>query len=188
MRSFTAIILFLFLFGISVHAQEQMPPPSDPKPPKESSEPGPPHAPKKDKFWDANKITVGGMLSVNFGSYTYFDIAPTIGYKFTKRYEAGVGPVYMYFGPPYDLSIYGGTVYNRLYLADFIFLHAMYQPLNGPWDPYINERFWLNNVWVGGGIKQGVGKGGIFLMALVNINQTNFDFPHSPWFAVGFMF
>ena len=181
MKFFLGIILFLFLFHISSLAQEQMPPPSDPQP-------GPSHAPKKDKFWDAGKLTFGGTLSASFTPPTSVVVAPTIGYFFAKRYEAGLGPVYMYFGQPYDVNIYGATVYNRLYLADFIFLHAMYQPLNGPFDLSINERIWLNNVWVGGGIKQGVGHGGVYVMALVNINQTNFDFPHSPMFSLGFMF
>jgi hypothetical protein len=55
-------------------------------------------------------VFFGGNLGLSFGSYTYIELAPTIGYKFTERFWGGIGPEYMYFSYRdwnYQTSIYG---------------------------------------------------------------------------------
>jgi hypothetical protein len=154
-----------------------------PTPPPKQSEP----------FWTWDKVTFGGNLAPYFSSnLTFINVAPTIGYRFTKRYEAGLGPVYIYYNDHYyhfSTNIYGATLYNKFYLFDFLFLYGEYNPLNGPFDPFINGRTWTHDVWVGGGLNQSVGgKGGAYIMALFNINESPYPFFRSPRISVGFAF
>jgi long-subunit fatty acid transport protein len=141
-----------------------------------------PPIPKGDKtpFWSWNKIYTGGSLGLQFGTVTLINIAPDIGYKITERYSAGVGIRYMYFSditlkPPYVLNIYGGSIFNRFIVTNFLFLHGEYEVLNGPWkQPFPSKRFNLNNVWVGGGFSQGAGNAAINIMALWNLNDEHY--------------
>lgn len=49
-----------------------------------------------DDGFDWDKITVGGGLAVNFGSITYIDVSPTVGYYLTDNILAAVGGTYIY--------------------------------------------------------------------------------------------
>ncbi len=139
-----------------------------------------PPAPKKEKlpFWSWDRVYTGGGIGLQFGAVTLANIAPDIGYMITERYSAGIGLRYMYFSdkrysPPYEINIYGGSIFNRFIVTDFLFLHGEYEVLNGPWR-YLNQRFWLNNVWVGGGLRQGSGNVFLNLMALWNLNDEGY--------------
>lgn len=141
-----------------------------------------PPTPKKDKapFWSWDKVYTGGGLGLQFGAVTLVNIAPDIGYKITERYSAGIGLRYMYFAdrrytPPYELNIYGASIFNRFIVTSFFFLHGEYEVLNGPWNQqFPKNRFNLNNVWVGGGLRQGAGNASINIMALWNLNDEGY--------------
>jgi|ERR1051325_4250581 hypothetical protein len=170
MRKTFFIVLYL-LFAGSVFSQDFNPPPPAPSTDKE-----------KQPFWSWDKVYMGGGLGLNFGSVTVINLAPDIGYKITERYSAGIGLRYIHisdrqYSPPYVLNIYGGSVFNRLIVTDFFFLHGEYEALNGPWNPRSSTRFFLNNVWAGGGLRQVVGNSSLVVMALWNLNVE----PYNPF-------
>lgn len=139
-----------------------------------------PPVPKKEKapFWSWDRVYTGGGIGLQFGSITLINVAPDIGYMITERYSAGIGIRYMYFSdnrykPPYEINIYGGSIFNRFIVTDFLFLHGEYEILNGPWN-YIGQRFNLNNVWVGGGLSQGSGNVRFNVLALWNLNDEGY--------------
>ena len=142
--------------------------------------PPPPQKSPPKSFPDWDKVYVGGGLGLQFGAITLVNIAPDIGYKITERYSAGVGVRYMYFAdnrytPPFTLNIYGASVFNRFIVTDFFFLHAEYEVLNGPWNQsFPNTRFNLNNVWVGGGLRQGGDGASLFITGLWNLNDEGY--------------
>ena len=132
--------------------------------------------PAKEPFWSWDKVYSGGGIGFQFGTITLINVAPDIGYKITERYSAGVGLRYVYFAdnsynPPFIINIYGASIFNRFIVTDFLFLHAEYEVLNGPWE-YPNQRFNLNNVWVGGGLRQGSDHVFLNAMLLYNLNDN----------------
>jgi hypothetical protein len=165
MKKIAAIVLFTsnFLLLSSVFGQDFNPP--EPKPQSD-----------KKKFPDWSKVYTGGGLGLQFGTVTLINVAPDIGYKITERYSAGVGLRYMYLQiPGYKIDIYGASIFNRFIVTDFFFLHGEYEVLNGPWDyRFPGHRFNLNNVWVGGGLRQGGGGTSFNVMALWNLNDEGY--------------
>ena len=148
--------------------------------------------PAKDKppFWSWSRVYGGGGLGLQFGTFTLINSAPDIGYKITDRLSAGVGIRYIYMAdkrviPIYEMNVYGGSVFSRLLLTDFLFAHAEYEVLNGPFGYYTNERTNLTNVWVGGGFRQHSGNVSLNIMGLWNLNDTpNNPFPN-PQLRIG---
>lgn len=131
---------------------------------------------EKNSFWDWEKVYYGGGIGMQFGSYTLVNVAPEMGYNVTERYSVGVGVRYMYYAdntykPPYEINIYGASIFNRFIVTDFLFLHGEYEALNGPW-AIGGLRSTLNNVWVGGGLKQGSESVSFNIMALWNLNDN----------------
>ena len=153
----------------------------------------PPPKPDKPAFWSWDKVYTGGGLGLQFGSVTLVNISPIVGYKITPKYSAGVGIEYMYFGykpssnsPTYSQNIYGGNIFNRFFVTDFLFLHAEYEALNSNWATYSpDKRFWIENYWVGGGLRQRAGNASLFIMVLKNLaNNIYSPFP-DPQIRVG---
>jgi hypothetical protein len=104
-----------------------------------------------------------------------------VGYKITPAYSAGISITYIYvkdnrYSSANSLNVYGGSVFTRYLITDFLFAHAEYELLNGDWDqPYSNRRFSMNNVWVGGGLRQHSGNSSINIMVLWNLNETDYS-------------
>ncbi|HEY6162731.1 MAG TPA: hypothetical protein VI112_15990 [Bacteroidia bacterium] len=154
---------------------------------------------EKKPFWSADRIVIGGEVVPGFGTITSIYAAPTIGYKITDKFIAGLGPTYIYYNNhPYNFSfnVYGGEIFARYYPLDFLFAHAEYQPLNAAWDRIVytgigtlnKDRFWINNFWLGGGLRQTFGSAAAYIMCLINVNESIYDFPHSPWVRGGLTF
>ena len=143
---------------------------------------------KEKKGFDWSKVYTGGDLGAGYnGSMFLLNISPMFGYQLTKRYSAGLGITYLYVNDKvqkYKTSIYGLSVFNRLNLADFLFLHGEYMWLNGPFD-YFLGRSWYQNLWVGAGLKQGVGNSYVSLMALWNLGPDESPLFPSPWIRGG---
>ena len=152
-----------------------------------------PQKPGKEPFWSWDKVYGGGGLGLQFGQVTFINIAPVVGYKFTPRYSAGIGIEYIYFGykpapslPTYSQNIYGGNVFNRFLVTDFLFLHAEYEVLNSNWDTYFaDKRFWIENYWVGGGLRQQVGNSSMYLMVLKNLADNKYSPFPDPQIRIG---
>ena len=142
----------------------------------------------KEPFWSWSRVYGGGGLGMQFGRVTFINLAPDVGYRITDRYSAGIGLRYIYFRDNYyqdELNIYGGSLFNRFLITEFLFAHGEYELLNGPWDPYSTRRFNINNVWLGGGLRQHVGNSSFNIMALWNVNEEKYNPFPSPQIRMG---
>jgi hypothetical protein len=159
--------------------------------------------PRERFFW-------GGNLWLQFGTFTYIEVAPEAGYRITPRFSAGLGLKYQFTKQSYYVStsgssIYGAKVFARYTLIkDFseyfkaasksgIFIHAEDELLNlekgnfGYYDETASGRFFLNSVLLGPGLKQPLGdRAYAYFMVLWVLTETNRTPYESPTFRIGF--
>ncbi|MCK4664291.1 MAG: hypothetical protein KAT68_15590 [Bacteroidales bacterium] len=148
------------------------------------------------------RIFFGGNLGLQFGTITYIDISPFVGYKIADNLESAIGITYQYYndrrytGNVLSTSIYGGKVFIRYIFVENIFAHAEYEILSLETKyfkvmPSANEkkRFLLNNILIGGGYRQKIGqKSFITFTILWNINE-NINSPYNnPVMRIGYIF
>lgn len=139
-----------------------------------------------------DRLIFGGNFGLQFGTVTYIDISPTIGYKVTEKFHAGIGGTYIYFSEKYRLTngtnytyktdIYGGKVFARYFVMENLFLHHETELLNLEVYDVLNDKVERKNIispLVGAGYVQRFGQSsGLFIMALFNLNETA-DSPYS---------
>lgn len=140
------------------------------------------------KFSD--RLVTGGNFGFQFGTVTFIDISPIIGYIITDKFLAGAGIKYQFekdkrFIPALKISTYGGSIFSRYYILDNIYLHAEYEFLN--LEPiyidyagnyYIGNRIWIGSPLAGAGYRQAVGRKSSFdILLLYNFNET----PYTPY-------
>lgn len=110
------------------------------------------------------RLYTGGNLSMSFGTFTYIDIAPIVGYNVNQDFSIGLGGKYVYIGynstPRTSTSIYGGSLFSRyLFLENFL-AHAEFQALSvqvpEPFTGQLKRRLTPIGL-VGGGYKQSMG-------------------------------
>ncbi len=153
---------------------------------------------KEPKITD--KLFFGGNLGLVFGQYTYVNISPIAGYRINPKFSAGVGLIYEYVSdkryiPYYETTIFGGKLFAQYILFDYVILYAENNIIsleNKYYDVIHNfpedGRFLLNVPWVGGGIYQSAGKGGMYFMILFNLNNGS-NSPYSSYeYRIGFNF
>jgi len=136
-------------------------------------------------FWD--RIYVGGNMGAEFGSVTYVELSPLFGYRITDKLSAGFGVTYIYWKDNlYNVStsIYGGRVFGRYNIFDFLFVHAEYEMLNldcfhvenqGGIAVINQERAWVPGLLLGGGLRQPFGNSGsgAYVMGLYNVLDSD---------------
>lgn len=144
----------------------------------------------KDRFF------YGGNLGLQFGSVTFIDVSPMVGFWFTNELSAGVGAIYNYakysnYNPAIERQLYGGNVFARLDIFSNLFLHAQYEPINVEYFDLSGKksRKWVENTLVGGGYKQAVGKRSCLTISVLwNLTQSE-DSPYqNPIIRAGFNF
>ncbi len=147
------------------------------------------------------RLTFGGNLGFGFGNPTFVDIAPTVGYRFTDKFTAGLGFNYLYYDFEQrfsngtiniNSSYYGGRVYGQYFIIDEIFAWAEFEGLNVE---FFNtdgqtEREWQYAPLIGGGAQVPIGnRGGIYFLGLYNLNHSDTSWRGTPWVTrVGFNF
>lgn len=136
------------------------------------------------------KLFTGGNLGLNFGTITYFEIAPILGYRFNEFFAVGIGGKYQFYKdsrpPVLKTDIYGGSVFARAYIIESVFIHAEYEAISletDIWDPYNtfyhNNRFIIGSLLAGAGYRQAIGERAYTnIMLLYNFNETIFT-PYS---------
>ncbi|GAB1403364.1 MAG: hypothetical protein PHX54_03525 [Lentimicrobiaceae bacterium] len=147
-----------------------------------------------------DRLIVGGSIGFQFGDMTLIDLAPTLGYLITPKFETGIGATYKYFrikdyfydyttGIQYDLksNIYGGSLYTRYAILDNLFAHIEYERLLYTFtDIYLvsgnitksQTEAVVNSFFVGGGYRQLIsGRSYLYIMGLWNL----IDDPLSPY-------
>lgn len=155
-----------------------------------------------------HKLFTGGTVGLQFGNYTYINLAPIIGYRFNEYISCGLGPNYIYYRQKdyytstiYKANIYGGNFFTRIYflknvipsIKDF-YLHGEFEMLSletDIFDPYqyyhTSDRYWVKSVYGGAGIRQYLSERAFMtITVLYNFNET-MDNPFDPLvYRVGF--
>jgi hypothetical protein len=147
--------------------------------------------PLKPRLWD--KVYVGGNVGFQFGTVTFAEVSPLIGYQFTKKITAGVGFTYQYYrykDPTYQLqtNVYGGRVFGRYFFTDYLFGHAEYEYLSlEAFDFVPRRRVDVESILVGGGYFQrfGAGNSGIYAMLLYNLTESAYTPYTNPIIRIG---
>lgn len=151
-----------------------------------------------ENFWE--KVYVGGSFWMRFGTITFIDVSPLVGYRFTDKFSAGPGIVYQYYkdkryNPDYETNTYGGRLFARHTIFQQFFAQAQYENIsteviyfdrNGEW---YETREWVPGAFLGGGIFQPLGRrGAIVISGMYNLLYDEYKSPYpSAWiFNVGF--
>ena len=151
-------------------------------------------------------------LWLSFGSSTYIDIAPMLGYHPVDRLAVGIGPHYIYqsynanSSIPYDYSThsYGLKGFVRFSLItnaeDFLpinlfselFVHFEYEGLSLEEAYYVppytgDGRYIYQGILLGGGLSQRVGMyNSVSFTVLWDLNQMTISPYSNPIFRIGF--
>ncbi len=140
-----------------------------------------------------NKWRFGGNFSAGFSDGGgMLLLQPLAGYLLKPKTMLGGGFTYIYYaqtyrGIKYESSIYGPQVFARQGLISSIQAHAEYMPINLQSYTKKDQRDWLHQLYLGGGMMPDKG---VYILVLYNvlydINTSPFG---SPWdFRVGLMF
>lgn len=148
--------------------------------------------PLKPRFWD--KVYVGGNVGFQFGTVTFAELSPLVGYQFTPKITAGVGITYQYYRykdrlMTFQTNVYGGRVFGRYFFTDYLFAHVEYEYLNlEALDFYPKRRrVDVESVLVGGGYLQrfGSGNSGVYIMLLYNLTESAYTPYTNPIIRIG---
>ena len=148
--------------------------------------------PLKKNFWE--KVYVGGNVGFQFGTVTFAEVSPLVGYQFTEKITAGIGVTYQYYRYKdlnYELktNVYGARVFGRYFFTSFLFAHVEYEYLNlEAFDFYPQRRrVDVESVLVGGGYFQrfGTGNSGIYAMLLYNLTESAYTPYTNPIIRIG---
>jgi hypothetical protein len=84
-----------------------------------------------------SNLVWGSSLGFQFGSITFIDVSPMVGYPITKRFIAGIGGSYRFYrqrppnpgSPSFRANILGGSAWTRFYIFENLYAHAEYEML-----------------------------------------------------------
>lgn len=140
----------------------------------------------------SDRVFFGGNLGLQFGTYTFIDVSPLVGYEITEKLSAGVGFTYLYYKDriyDYSTNIYGGRVFTRYNIIENFFAHGEYEILNLETFDLIDKRMNITNILVGGGYRQHIGGRTYFnLLVLWNINESAYSPYQNPIIRGGISF
>lgn len=113
----------------------------------------------------SERLVKGGGLQAQFGNLTILEVSPTLGYKLTKRWVAGVGANYLYFRENYagivrSFNVWGTRGFTYYQLLDNVIGYTELERLSVPgFNPLSGqpERYSLLNHWIGAGFRQWMG-------------------------------
>lgn len=152
------------------------------------------------------RIIFGGNFSLQFGTYAYVDLTPTVGLWVLPRISIAAGPSYKYLKDPFgSTDAYGGKAYTRFVLIQdldklipigfrmSLYVHGEYERMSYRSDyfytAYENERFMQDFVLAGLGISQYLGiKSSVNISILWVINESEIQIYDSPEIRIGFTF
>jgi hypothetical protein len=148
-----------------------------------------PKHPPKERFID--KLFTGGNLGVQFGTVTFVDVSPLVGYRITDKISAGIGATYQYYHYKdkfydFETNVYGGRVFGRYLFTDYLFGHAEYEYLNLEAFDFNRRRVDVGSLLVGGGYIQRIGDhAAIVAMLLYNFTESAYTPYTNPIFRIG---
>lgn len=148
------------------------------------------HPPKKN-FWD--KTFIGGNLGLQFGTVTFADVSPLVGYKFNEKISAGIGVTYQYYHYKdryydFETNVYGGRVFGRYNFTDYLFGHLEYEYLNLEAFDFYRRRVDVGSLMAGAGYVQHISNNsGIVAMVLYNFTESVYTPYQNPIIRIGFV-
>lgn len=141
------------------------------------------------------KLYFGGNFGLQFGTITYIDVSPLVGYRITERISAGVGITYQYYhykDKSYNFStnVFGGRVFGRYLFTEHLLGHAEYEYLNlEAFDLYPRRRVGVESLLAGGGYIQSFGTNSSFVaLLLYNFTPSVYTPYSNPVIRVGVNF
>ena len=144
---------------------------------------------EQDDFWD--RTYFGGSFSLQFGTYTFIDISPLMGYRFTDRFSSGLGATYRYIKDNnfrIESNIYGGRIFSRYLITENILAHGEYETLNWQfYDPNVDAiiRDWVPGLLIGGGFQQHIGeRSGFQILILYNLIYDSLRSPYNEPYVI----
>jgi len=184
--SMLGISLLLLSMSNTVSAQRKLVPLDEQAPAETSSSPS-------STFDKNDRWRYGGNFSGGFSNAGgMLLLQPMAGYLLKPKTMLGGGFTYIYYaqtyrGLKYESSIYGPQVFARQGLISSIQAHAEYMPINLQSYTKKDQRDWLHQLYLGGGMMPDKG---VYILVLYNVlydaNTSPFG---SPWdFRVGLMF
>lgn len=148
------------------------------------------------KFRD--HLFFGGNFGLQFGTQTLIEIAPSIGYKITDRFSAGINLKYIYYhftdaySNALNSNIYGGGPFTRFFVTEGLFLHGEAEILNLDIPDSFTGRYSRQNitsVFLGGGYRQMIGeRSSLDILLLYNVNENRNSPYENPVIRIGFGF
>jgi hypothetical protein len=191
-KSFFLFTLFISLL-VSAYAQEE----------RQGEQGEPPQ--RKGKFFLVPEFWL------SFGSSTYIEVAPMVGYHALERLMLGLGPHYIYqsvkVSPSnpfsYETHVFGIKGFARfaiitnaeqflpINLFSDLFVHIEYEGMSLEKSAGIHKgdpgRFLYHAVLLGGGVNQRLGMyNSVSFMVLWDVNENAFSPYSNPIFRVGF--
>ncbi len=156
----------------------------------------PPPPPPKPRFVD--KLSFGGSMGLSFGTITFVQLNPRIGYELSKNTLAGIGFTYIYlndkrFNPAFEQSIFGFSPFVNHRVFDLITLGAEYELLQADvisrivnYSPEYS-RDWVHAFYLGAGYVPENRGPFVFLLWNVLYDPLRSVYPN-PVIRIGFMF
>jgi len=142
-----------------------------------------------------SKLFGGGGIGASFGSVTSVQVTPFIGYKVLPKTSVGVSGTYEFHkSNNFSTHIYGGSIFAEQYIGNSFFVRGEYELLSlesayfDKLEKYPDqERFWHHGILAGAGYSTRVSEhSSFFILAMVNLNQTD-NSPYSmPIIKIGF--
>jgi hypothetical protein len=152
-------------------------------------------APPKEKFSD--RMFFGGFIGLQFGTYTYIELSPIVGYEITPRLLGGIGLKYQYLEynddySSYSSNTYGGGPFARFTVFNGLFLHADYEILslevpNLYYTGYYRETIY--SLFLGAGYRQMLGsRSSMDFLIKYNVTESTYSPYQNPMIQIGFGF
>jgi len=196
--SIFSILVVALAFGTKVYAQN-IPVPTYQSPEKET---------EPVKGFDPSKLVFGGNFGGSFGNFTFINVSPQVGYRFTPHFIAGGGINFIYQSQKYGASTalgntdvkeslgYAGlNVFARVLPVNFLFVSAQpevnynwgkvkYMDIDYPSDKL--EGKIVPSFLVGGGLV--LGRGMMISAQYDLLQNARSPYGDRVFFGFGFMF
>ena len=153
------------------------------------------------------RIFFGGSFGLQFGTFTDIEVSPIIGMWVLPRVGIAAGPNFRYYKSPFGhTTIYGGRAYLQyIFLQDLnnviplgihagLLLHFEDEALSlesafFKTTPFLSDRFLVNTVLAGGGIRQQLGRrSSLNFMFLWALNESGYGIYGNPEIRIAIIF
>ena len=142
-----------------------------------------------------DRLFYGGNVGLNFGTVTYIYLAPTIGYKITEEFGAGIGPSYSYLKDKryanyiYETDTYGGRIFAQYRVHPKAILYGEYEVINAEVPNLLQTKLIRTNIesiLLGGGYVTPISDRSSFvIMGLWNFSPSQYSLYENPIIRAG---